>query len=179
MVAATNRDLERAVAAGTFRADLFYRLNVIRVVVPPLRARPEDIPLLFGHFLGEAARSEGRLVPMVDEAVWGGLARWSWPGNVRELQNLARSLLVSGAARGRVLEEDLPLPMRARPGAPGAVPGGLRERLAQTERAVVEDALRRSGGNLTAAARELGISRQALARKASKGALLLPGQGPA
>jgi len=170
VVAATNRDLERAVAEGVFRADLFHRLNVIRVEVPPLRERLADVPLLFGHFLGEAARAEGRPVPPVAEGVWGRLAGWRWPGNVRELQNLARSLLVAGSARGQVREEDLPEPVRLASVHP-AVSGGLKGRLLRTEQAVVQEALARSGGNVTAAARELGITRQALARKLARGAI--------
>jgi len=169
VVAATNRDLERAVAEGSFRADLFHRLNVIRIEVPPLRDRLADVPLLFGHFLGEAARAEGRPVPSVAEGVWGRLASWHWPGNVRELQNLARSLLVSASARGQVREEDLPESVMRASGHPTLPGGGLRGCLLRTERAVVEEALARSGGNIASAARELGITRQALARKLVRG----------
>lgn len=161
VVAATNRDLEGSVAKGSFRADLFHRLNVIRVEIPPLRQRAEDIPLLFRHFLEKAAAGEKRSVPAVDDPVWGRLSAYSWPGNVRELQNLARFCLVAASTRGRVAEADLPRPLLTSP----RVPHRLQEARDLAEKPLLTQALNRSGGNLSAAARELGMTRQGLARK--------------
>jgi DNA-binding NtrC family response regulator/tetratricopeptide (TPR) repeat protein len=162
VVAATNRDLERAVASGRFREDLFHRLCVIPIEVPPLRRRPEDIPLLFDHFLSQAARDEGFPKPEVEPAVLTRLAAYAWPGNVRELQNLARSLLVEAHGGGVVRESHLP--DRVRRGASGAG-GSLAAQMDAAERAAIEGALRESGGSPAAAARLLGVSRQSLAQK--------------
>jgi DNA-binding NtrC family response regulator/tetratricopeptide (TPR) repeat protein len=162
VVAATNRDLERAVASGRFREDLFHRLCVIPIEVPPLRRRPEDIPLLFDHFLSGAARDEGFPKPEVEPAVLTRLAAYAWPGNVRELQNLARSLLVEAHGGGLVRESHLPDKMRRGGSGDG---GSLTAQVEAAERAVIESALRESGGSPAAAARLLGVSRQSLAQK--------------
>jgi DNA-binding NtrC family response regulator len=162
VVAATNRDLEKAVADGRFREDLFHRLKVIPIEVPPLRQRPEDIPLLFGHFLARAAQEEGVPEPAVEPSVLTRLAAYPWPGNVRELQNLARVLLVE-ANRGRLIRE-AHLPERLLKGA--ARPGrSLAAQMEAVERKAITTALKEAAGNRAAAARLLGISRQALAQK--------------
>ena len=99
VVAATNRDLERMVEEGSFRSDLYYRLNVFPIHVPPLRERVEDIPPLAAHFAQKCARRMGRPVPAIPAAVMGALKRWSWPGNVRELENvIERAVIVSSGA---------------------------------------------------------------------------------
>ena len=167
VVAATNRELEAMVAAGAFRADLFHRLNVIRVEIPPLRKRPEDVGPLFERFLAEAARESGMEVPAVEGALLARLAIYPWPGNVRELQNLARSLLVASHGEGAIREDHLPERLRnlsaATAGGPPA--GTLAARLAGAEKTAIEEALAESGGNLTHAAKALGISRQAMSQK--------------
>jgi DNA-binding NtrC family response regulator/tetratricopeptide (TPR) repeat protein len=162
VVAATNRDLEKAVAEGRFREDLFHRLKVIPIEVPPLRQRPEDIPLLFGQFLARAAKEEGVPEPAVEPAVLTRLAAYPWPGNVRELQNLARALLVE-VDRGCLIRE-AHLPERLVNGA--ARPGrSLAAQMEAVERKAIASALKEAAGNRAAAARLLGISRQALAQK--------------
>ena len=88
LVAATNRDLARMVAEGRFRSDLYYRLNVFPVVLPPLRERPDDIPLLVHHFTQQFARRMGRQIETIPSAVLEALVRYPWPGNIRELQNV-------------------------------------------------------------------------------------------
>jgi formate hydrogenlyase transcriptional activator len=101
-VAATNRDLAQMVAEGRFRSDLYYRLNVFPVVLPPLRERRDDIPLLARHFTQRFSRRMGRRIETIPAAVMDALARYSWPGNIREMQNvIERSVILS---RGPVLE---------------------------------------------------------------------------
>ncbi len=162
IVAATNRDLERAVREGKFREDLFHRLNVIRIVVPPLRQHPEDVPLLFGHFLARAAKEERLDVPPVDPEVLTRLAAYSWPGNAREVQNVARGLLV--AAHGARTIRLTHVPAKVRDGELGSG-HTLSDRVRAAERAAIEEALREAGGSPAAAARALGITRQGLAQK--------------
>jgi two-component system response regulator HydG len=162
IVAATNQDLEKAVAEGRFRPDLFHRLRVIVIEVPPLRQRPEDIPLLFGHFLARAAKEEGVPEPAVEPAVLTRLAAYPWPGNVRELQNLTKALLVE-SHRGHVVRETH-LPSRMHRGAVRTVKS-LASQMEGAERTAIASALKEAAGNRAEAARLLGISRQALAQK--------------
>jgi transcriptional regulator with PAS, ATPase and Fis domain len=167
VVAATNRELEAMVASGGFRADLFHRLNVIRVEIPPLRRRTDDVAPLFERFLAEAARESAMEVPAVEGGLLARLSAYPWPGNVRELQNLARSLLVASHGEGTIRESHLPERLRGLCAAPAGGPsfGTLAARLAAAEKAILEEALAGSGGNLTRAAKTLGISRQALSQK--------------
>lgn len=152
LLAATNRNLEDLVAAGTFRSDLYYRLDVVPLSVPPLRDRREDIPELVEHFAGRVAAAEGLDRPSVSADFLDTLGRYAWPGNVRELENLVERLVVLYRPRileSRLLEEEAP----DRFGRPDPDARERRETL---------DALRQSGGNKSAAARILGISRRAL-----------------
>lgn len=162
IVAATNRDLAAAVARGLFREDLYHRLNVIPVEIPPLRQRPEDIPMLFGHFLHLAAGEEGVPVPGVAPEVVTRLAAYPWPGNVRELQNVARALLVASHGGSAIKESHLPPRLVT---ASDRRPTTLAARLLEEERRAVAEALRDEGGNVSAAARNLGVSRQSLHQK--------------
>jgi DNA-binding NtrC family response regulator len=169
VVAATNRDLEREVREGRFREDLFYRLNVIPIALPPLRERRTDIPLLVEHFLakhGEPGRAR-KIAPEALEA----LVAFGWPGNVRELESVVeRTLLLS---EGDVIRlDDLPatVRMRARPGA-GGIPVEIPEEgldLDELERTLILRALEKSGGNVTRAARLLGLSRRTLQYRLEK-----------
>ncbi len=162
-VAATNKELEHAVKEGAFRADLYYRLNVVTIRIPPLRERREDIPLLAEHFAQKHGRGEGAtLSPAAREL----LVAYDWPGNVRELENvLARALALSPS--GVVLPEDLPDAIRrvSRPvPLPGAGSGGERPTLSELERRYAAQILQETGGNKTRAAEILGIDRKTLYR---------------
>ncbi len=161
VVAATHQDLDRRVADGRFRQDLFYRLNVIAVRVPPLRERPDDLRPLVGHLIAKHARRLGRAGPQVDAGVMALLERYAWPGNVRELENTIERALVLGS-NSVLRAEDLPDSVRVV--APAAVTGRIRT-LAEVEREQILEALRVAQGNKTAAARALGFDRKTLYRK--------------
>jgi DNA-binding NtrC family response regulator len=167
IVAATHRDLDQWVREGRFREDLFYRLNVVRIDVPPLRERPEDIPALVDLFLGRyGTRAGGTRLTLTAEAM-ATLQSHPWPGNVRQLENaLHRACILCG---GDAIEpEDLDL-AGSSGAAPNAAPSGdLRAVLARVERELIERALREHSGNLTAAGRALGIERNLLRYKLHK-----------
>ncbi|HEX9243415.1 MAG TPA: sigma-54 dependent transcriptional regulator [Anaeromyxobacter sp.] len=157
VLASTHRDLAEEVRAGRFREDLFYRLDVIHLRIPPLRERPEDVPVLVHHFL---ARFEERFgVPALHaaEAVVQRLAGQAWPGNVRELEHVVERLVALSPPEG--LDLSL-LPGAAGAEARGALP--LRERVQAYERGLVVEALREARGNRSEAARRLGVSRVTL-----------------
>jgi DNA-binding NtrC family response regulator len=161
LVAATNRPLRLEVAAGRYRDDLRYRLDVIRIQVPPLRERREDIPLLAAQFWADLTERAGRRARLDDAAV-AALARHEWPGNVRELQNVLAALAVQAPMRGRVSAADLPEAIKGtQPGAPAVTLGEARRAF---DREFVLNAIARTGGNRGAAARTLGLSRQGLAK---------------
>jgi two-component system, NtrC family, response regulator AtoC len=165
VVAASNRDLEQAVKEGRFREDLFYRLNVVTIRIPPLRDRREDIQLLAEHFAAKHGRPEGAAI---SPAARDLLAAYDWPGNVRELENvIARALALNPS--GVVTPEDLPEHVRsARPAASSlaVVAGAGQERptLAELERRYAAQVLQETGGNKTRAAEILGIDRKTLYR---------------
>ncbi|HXB53985.1 MAG TPA: PAS domain-containing protein [Vicinamibacteria bacterium] len=160
VIAATNRDLTAAVADGTFRQDLFYRLNVFPLEMPPLRERQEDIPVLVEYFISRYARKAGKTFRRVSKRTLDRLQSYRWPGNVRELQNvIERSVIVSDTDEFTVDESWLSEapPVDSRLGLSGA--------LAAHEKAIVEDALRASGGRVfgpLGAAARLGIPRSTL-----------------
>jgi DNA-binding NtrC family response regulator len=163
VIAATNRDLAAMIADGSFREDLFYRLNVIEVRLPPLRERREDIPALAEHFMARAAGKLGREVRLSAEAV-ERLLRYPWPGNVRELENAIERAAI--LARGEtVTPDDLP-PHVAAALTLGPSPGLPRQTtLAHAERSHILTTLERVGRNQSAAAEALGIGRTTLWRK--------------
>jgi transcriptional regulator with PAS, ATPase and Fis domain len=161
LIAATNRSLGIEAQAGRFRQDLLYRLDVIRIAVPPLRDRIEDIPLLAGRFWREAVDRMGSKA-VLGQAALAALARYDWPGNVRELQNVMASLAVSGPPRGVV-------PASAMPAAiAGALKLDARETLdaarRRFEERFVRAALARAAGHRGQTASSLGVSRQGLAK---------------
>jgi two-component system, NtrC family, response regulator AtoC len=163
VVAATNRDLALAVKEGRFREDLFFRLNVVTIPIPPLRERREDILLLAEHFAHKHGRPDGAAA--ISPAARDHLVAYGWPGNVRELENVvARALALNPA--GVVLPEDLPAHLRGTP-VPGPV-GGVavadRPTLAELERRYALLVLAEAGGNKTRAAEVLGIDRKTLYR---------------
>jgi DNA-binding NtrC family response regulator len=163
VVAATNRDLETAVKEGAFRADLFYRLNVVSIRIPPLRERREDIPLLAEHFAAKHGRAEGAAI---SPAARDLLLAHGWPGNVRELENVvARALALNPA--GVIMPEDLPEHVRRGSAAPleaVGLAGPARPTLAELERRYAAQVLREMAGNKTRAAEILGIDRKTLYR---------------
>jgi DNA-binding NtrC family response regulator len=171
VVAATNRDLKAEVDAGRFREDLYYRLNVVSLRIPPLRERTDDLPLLVDHFLTQLNREFGRSIRGVETEAMRQLAAYSWPGNVRELKNVLERIALLGAPT-HVRVEDLPpeltsparRPAAATPAAalPGAHPFHLPDTgivLEEVERDFIVQALERTRGNQAAAARLLGLSR--------------------
>ncbi|MEO7274547.1 MAG: sigma 54-interacting transcriptional regulator, partial [Vicinamibacterales bacterium] len=160
VVAATNRCLEAEVTAGRFRADLRFRLDVIRIAVPPLRDRATDIPAMVAHFWEDAAARVGSRATLAPETV-AALTRYDWPGNVRELQNAVASLAVHGPRRGRITPSILPQQV-ARSAAPE--PATFEAARVEFERRYVRAALARAGGARSSAARALGVSRQGLAK---------------
>jgi DNA-binding NtrC family response regulator len=160
ILAATNRNLEDDVRAGRFRQDLFFRLNVVDLSIPPLRERPEDILPLANHFLNELSQGRARLAAAAGET----LRRYSWPGNVRELRNaIERAVLLS---RGElILPEHLPGRVRAPQNAAPALSLGGEARLEAIEREAILMALRKHDFNRSEAAKALGISRRGLIYK--------------
>ncbi len=161
VLAATNKDLLALVKKGLFREDLFYRLNVISIVIPPLRERRDDIPLLLAAFTERAAREMDRPAPRFSESAVRALVHYDWPGNVRELENLVQRLLVM--AESEVVEvPDLPSLMRFSAAQSGTPVGRT---LAEVEAAHIAGMLAAAGGNKTRAASLLGIDRKTLREK--------------
>jgi two-component system response regulator AtoC len=159
VVSATNCDLQKAIKAGRFREDLYYRLNVVTVDLPPLRDRGEDIPLLAEHFLGKFGEENQKEVEGFSPEVMDFLLRYPWPGNVRELENtIERAVILAKGPRvelGDLVQKNSPLVKRASPG----------QSLSDVEREHILNVLKDSGGNLAKAARVLGISRATLYKK--------------
>ena len=165
IICATNRDLEREVGAGRFREDLFYRLNVIEIHLPPLRERREDIPLLVRHFITRTAHEQGQAVKAIQPEALSALINYRWPGNVRELQNaIERAFTLSG--EGIDLDS---LPPRVREAAGETValrdPDGLRPTLAEIERRHLMETLASVNQDKVRAANILGIDLSTLYRK--------------
>ncbi len=162
IVAATHRDLEALIAADRFRSDLYYRLNVIAVRIPPLRERPEDLIPLTAHFLEKHGARLGRPGVTPTPEALDVLRAYGWPGNVRELENAIERALVLGG-RDTIGVGDLPAALRARPGASTAA--SRPASLAEMEREHILRTLRAAGGNRAAAARLLALDRKTLYRK--------------
>jgi two-component system response regulator HydG len=158
LVAAANRDMHAEAAAGRFRQDLLYRLDVVRIRVPPLRERPDDIAVLAAHCWRAAAARVGSRAEL-SAAVLTELSRYHWPGNVRELQNVIASLAVAAPPRGRLRPGMLPSIIST---AASVSSGRLADAREQFERRFIEVALARAQGNRARAARILGLSRQGL-----------------
>jgi transcriptional regulator with GAF, ATPase, and Fis domain len=164
VVAASNRDLAGDVAAGRFRQDLWYRLNVVSVTMPPLRARRDDIALLAGHFAARYGRN--RRIAIAREAL-DAMRAYDWPGNVRELENVIQAAVVLGCS-DTIVADDLPEAVLGRSaqlrGEPAAA---YHQKVLETKRRLIVEALDRSGGNYTAAAKILGINPTYLHRLAT------------
>jgi DNA-binding NtrC family response regulator len=180
VVSATNIDLPRAIEAGQFREDLFFRLNVIELHVPPLADRPDDIAPLAEHFLERFATRENKPGMRIGEEAMNALLAHEWPGNVRELENrIQRAVLVEVA--DTITTADLGLGGEARRSETGRrpthevpiVPARTGETGSEAERAAIEDALVRAGGVVAKAAAEMGVSRQALYRRMDRLGIVL------
>ncbi|MDP7584479.1 MAG: sigma 54-interacting transcriptional regulator, partial [Verrucomicrobiota bacterium] len=197
IIAATNKRLEEEVAAREFREDLFYRLNVVRISLPALRERPEDIPLLIDYFLKTIAHAESRKPKSILGETQELLVQYDWPGNVRELENVIRRAIVM--AKGEVIRpDDLPAEVRSAGGVPVAAAAGqapgqapppadandigtvaatlfhwAKEQpdlavLPAVERELIAHALRETNGNQVRAAKLLGITRATLRKRIEK-----------
>ncbi|WP_297824876.1 sigma-54 dependent transcriptional regulator [uncultured Desulfovibrio sp.] len=169
IIAATNRDLAREVDAGNFRQDLYYRLNVVSLALPPLRQRADDIPLLAQHFMNRFAAKNNKRIKGFTPGAMDRLVRYAWPGNVRELENVIEraSILLLGE---HISERELPERLKA-PEQGEALDDVLESdclTLDDVERAVILKTLKRFGGNKTEAARALGITRKTLHARLNK-----------
>ncbi|NLK13677.1 MAG: sigma-54-dependent Fis family transcriptional regulator, partial [Spirochaetales bacterium] len=163
IVCATNRDLLAEVQAGNFREDLYYRLNVVNLVVPPLRERKEDIPLLMTSFLAQYTKENNRPIEGFSASAKRALLTYDWPGNIRELRNSIESAVV--LARGAIIElEDLPPQVTSRESS-STVSLSVGITLAEAEKHLIMATLELEGGNKTKAAQTLGIGRKTLHRK--------------
>jgi DNA-binding NtrC family response regulator len=176
LITATNRDLKSSIADGEFREDLYYRLNVVHVHLPPLRDRPSDIPLLLEHFVRKFNAKLGRAVSDFDDAAMSHLLRYDWPGNIRELENVVERCMIF-AEDGEVGVQHLPADLGQADrdadlvAAASAIPGttglkeAVREATLKVEREFIGRALDQTGGNVTHTARLLKISRKSLQNK--------------
>ncbi|OFZ28833.1 MAG: nitrogen fixation protein NifA [Bdellovibrionales bacterium RIFCSPHIGHO2_01_FULL_40_29] len=175
IVAATNRNLREMVEQGTFREDLYYRLNVINIRVPPLRERKEDIPLLVEYFLSKAAESSNKPKKSLMGRAIEKLYDYPWPGNVRELQNEIERLCVLAGDEQKIGHEILSpkiLELGEKTKVQGSrLHGKLKDALEELEREMIKEGLRRTGWNKSKLAKELGISRAGLIMKVEKYAL--------
>jgi transcriptional regulator with PAS, ATPase and Fis domain len=178
IIAATNRDLARMVERGEFREDLYYRVNVINLTVPPLRERKDDLPVLVDHFLRKHGKNRGK-VKKLTRGCLERLVEYAWPGNVRELENEMERLVVLAGDERLVGEELLSPRIRSKAAGPGASngaaevaaageAGGLPDAIAALERHMIAEVLQRHAGNKTRAASELRISRRNLIRLVQK-----------
>ncbi|HOE37700.1 MAG TPA: sigma-54 dependent transcriptional regulator [Kiritimatiellia bacterium] len=164
LVAATNKDLRQLVADGKFREDLFYRLFVVNLTLPPLRERDGDIVLLTQHYLKTLAAENGKSVPTLTAEAMDALTAYSWPGNVRELRNVIERMVVLNST-GKLTLDDVPATVRQGAHDSGRDATRAGRVLRDAERQLIEDALRQHRGNRTKAAQHLGISRRTLHRK--------------
>jgi DNA-binding NtrC family response regulator len=165
LVSATNRDLKAMVDEGEFREDLFYRLDVVNIKLPPLRERIEDIPLLVKQFIDDSARENGKNIESISEEALDVLCAYQWPGNIRELRNCIERMVV--LSRSSVLEVDN-VPMNIRSGNPNETVPAFKSSsldIDKNEKILIMKALEECGGNRTKAADKLGISRRTLHRR--------------
>jgi transcriptional regulator with PAS, ATPase and Fis domain len=160
LISATNHSVHRMVDEGSFRRDLLYRLNTIELVIPPLRERVDDIPLLAEHFLSEACRKYGKQALEISKRSMKQLQQYHWPGNVRELQNTL--------ARGVIMSEDKQVRFDQLGSFVGASSAGNTLNIEENEKSLIQKALITNKGNVTRAASDLGIDRNALYRRMKK-----------
>ena len=162
VIAATNQDLRAALEQGTFREDLYYRLNVVPLNIPALRERKQDIPFLANHFLRKLAPDSGSRVEAITDAAMEKLTAYHWPGNVRELENvIERSLVMAKGTELDAADIKLESAPRAKPQSETHfLPEGMN--LDAYEQEIIRESLRRADGNKSQAARLLGLTRNAL-----------------
>ena len=164
LIAATNRDLKDMVEKGDFREDLFYRLYVVVITLPPLRDRQDDVLLLLNHYLSVFNEENGKQIEGFTPAAYELLSAYDWPGNIRELRNLVERMVV--LSRGKVLDaKDIPASLREKTGGGGAIRIDAELTVDEMEQRMIIQALEKTGGNRTKAAEKLGISRRTLHRK--------------
>jgi transcriptional regulator with PAS, ATPase and Fis domain len=170
ILAATNCDLAKEVREGRFRSDLYYRLNVVQIALPPLRERRDDIPLLIEHCVERYSRAFNVAPKTVEPAALERLTAHGWPGNIRELENVIERCFALSSTTGNIDLNSLPPALRpaGEAGGPSVDFGEDLPSLEAAERSLIIAALRRSGGNKNQAARALGIDRQRLYRKLEK-----------
>jgi len=167
IIAATNKDLKKQIAKGTFREDLFYRLSVVHIHLPPLRERKEDIPLLVDHFLKKLSKKMAKKVEAVSGKAMDVLLAYSWPGNIRELENaLERGMIM--ASEGEVYPEDLLLSTFASQDTAGKVGAGELTTLEELEKELIQKTLADCNWNKSLAAKRIGIGRRTLYDKATR-----------
>ncbi|MCE7893448.1 MAG: GAF domain-containing protein, partial [Sorangiineae bacterium PRO1] len=168
IVAACNRNLEKEVQAGRFREDLYYRLKVFPIRVPPLRERRDDVPLLAGHFLERYTKEVGKPVAGFSQGSMELLMAYDWPGNVRELENEIQRLVIQAEPDGFITPDLLSPRVRQMEGViaqAGAVKGSLKDMVERVEKYFILETLREHGNNKTSAAKTLGITREGLHKK--------------
>jgi transcriptional regulator with PAS, ATPase and Fis domain len=162
LVAATNRDLKERVESGQFREDLYYRLRVVEIVLPPLRDRRDDIPLLVRHFIDQIARENNRPVKDITSEALEALLAYSWPGNIRELRNSLEAIIVLSLTE-QIELSDLPPHISGAKPAQATIKSGMT--LAELEKEAIRRALEETGGHRAKTAETLGISVRTLQRK--------------
>lgn len=167
VIAATNKHIEKAVEAGLFREDLYYRLNVIQIQIPPLREREEDVVLMIQSFLQEFCEQNGKGEMRVAPKALAALRQYDWPGNVRQLRNVMEGLVVLSSGR-EVGLRDLPEEIRAATAPRKSIPLRVGATIAEMERELIRVTLQETDGNRAAAARTLGLGRKTLYRKISE-----------
>jgi DNA-binding NtrC family response regulator len=175
VVAATNADLRAALSEGRFREDLFYRLNVVPLYIPPLRERWQDVPRLVEHFIEKICRTENLPVKKIYAETMERLQRYTWPGNVRQLENTVERAIIMSSDRDVLYPEDFSLPKTAQalklvestPPTVAVPENGmdLQMTVQKLEKTLIEQALRRTGGNKSQAADILGMKRTTLTAK--------------
>jgi two-component system NtrC family response regulator len=171
VIAATNRNLEEMITAGTFREDLYYRLNVVSVEIPPLRRRRDDIPPMIEHYLALYAKEQRRKSLSFSKEAWNALLRYDFPGNVRELENIIQRAVI--LARGETMTlKELPTVVKGPGSEPlassGTQPHDLPGAVDRLEKDLVFESLRLNAGNQSKAARDLGISERNLRYRLKK-----------
>lgn len=181
LITATHRPLETLIRSGEFREDLYYRINVVNVLLPPLRERPEDITKLSEHFLQALSRRTGRRAPKLTVQAMTALLEYHWPGNIRELENVLEAAfftaqdrkiplsLLPAHVRQTTTQEELSAPLQANT---PLLTGTLREQLDRAEKQAIKQAISNAYGNRTLAAKQLGISKSTLYEKLNKHSIL-------